>query len=54
MDEDRKIFLQATIVRIMKARRVLHHNDLVTEVPGGPRSEEGADGLDVSLLGGLN
>lgn len=32
VEEDRKIFLQALLVRIMKARKVLHHNDLVIEV----------------------
>jgi len=32
VDDDRKIFLQAAIVRIMKSRKVLHHANLVQEV----------------------
>ncbi|KAJ3026475.1 UNVERIFIED_CONTAM: hypothetical protein HDU68_005607, partial [Siphonaria sp. JEL0065] len=32
VDEDRKIFLQATIVRILKSRKVLGHTQLVQEV----------------------
>lgn len=32
VDEDRKMYLQAAIVRIMKARRVLRHNALIQEV----------------------
>lgn len=34
VDEDRKLYLQATIVRIMKARRALKHNLLIQEVIG--------------------
>ena len=32
VDDDRKMFLQAAIVRVMKARRVLKHNMLIQEV----------------------
>ncbi|KAJ1533084.1 Cullin-2, partial [Nowakowskiella sp. JEL0078] len=31
VDEDRKLYLQATIVRIMKSRKLLSHNELVTQ-----------------------
>lgn len=47
VNEDRKIYLQATIVRIMKARRSLKHNQLVQEVLNESKSQFTAN---VSLI----
>jgi len=32
VDEDRKMYLQATIVRVMKCRKILEHSELIREV----------------------
>lgn len=50
VDEDRKMYLQAAIVRIMKARKVLRHNALIQEVSGWIGSRP----FQFELLGFMN
>lgn len=38
VDEDRKLYLQAAVVRIMKARKTIKHNNLIHEVISQARS----------------
>lgn len=47
VDEDRKMYLQAAIVRIMKARKVLRHNALIQEVKGERPEDFLAEGIRI-------
>ncbi|KAG2457980.1 PARD3 protein, partial [Polypterus senegalus] len=54
VDEDRKMYLQAAIVRIMKARKVLRHNALIQELVAVYDEQDphhGGDGTSASSTG---